>query len=83
MPNSEYGWFLPSNTCPFCKAGAHNKYQHNKDCLINVPVSLMDAWRKGFRERMSGCLMRAIDTSTPEGSACRMGMRCAATVLNE
>jgi len=48
MDHSVQGCFLPHNTCKFCGAGAHNKYQHDENCLINVPLEFMPHWRRGF-----------------------------------
>ena len=47
MDHSVQGWLLPQNTCK-CGAGAHDNYQHDENCLINVPVALMPLWRRGF-----------------------------------
>ncbi len=71
MEHSVQGCFLPSNTCKYCGAGAHNSYQHDENCLINVPVDKMPPWRLGWRQRLGGMITAA------GGKSYQMGARLA------
>ena len=56
----------------------HNNYEHDENCLINVPIAGMSLWRKGFADQKTG---KATEVSPgPSGILYTMGVRCAERV---
>lgn len=88
MPrSSEDSYFTePSNCCTACGAGLHNNYQHDKNCLINVPVVMVPLWRRGFQAQMKAGWGNKVPLepllSEQEGLAFSMGAAAAERQLS-
>ncbi len=76
MDHSLQGCFLPQNTCKYCGAGAYNSYQHDENCLINVPIEGIELWRRGYKEQLAGKVRKTVHDNS--GSLYLMGVACAA-----
>jgi hypothetical protein len=71
MPN-EYGF--TSSSCPRCGAGQENNYEHDADCLINLPDHrelFVSTWVNGFNacHLLDGNALSAAESDMAEETA--------------
>ncbi len=83
MRSSEYPFEgSPAVCCTSCGAGKHNGNAHSEDCLINVPLAVMEWWRMGRRMRMQRMTFPLFsDDRVERQKAFDMGVRSAKYAL--
>jgi len=72
------GRFLPHRICKYCGAGKHNQYQHDKNCLRNVPTEGAALWHRGYDEQLAGKVREVAPGDS--GLLYLMGVACAARI---
>ncbi len=82
MQHSVQGRCLPQKICKFCGAGPDTKpvpNEHDKNCLINVPINKMPVWRLGWQMQQSGVAPFGIPKHPEHATKVyMMGVACAA-----
>jgi len=63
-------------TCTYCRAGKHNQYQHDKNCLSNVSTEGAAFWHRGYEEQLAGKAREVAPGDS--GLIYLMGVACAA-----